>query len=194
MDGFRNFPTFADDLASRCDGELECTEEFEITGNRAGGGSIAFPVRLKATGHKAWVKPAVAAAGNERTAAHERIVASLAYTLRFPVAPVMLSRHTRGHGLPEVVALSFATLPQGKPWNGIAGVLRDDHKRAIGRQLSAMLALHCWIDDHDHDWNEENALFEVDPDGTARAVFSEGCAGVSRSALLPLHLTAGTQG
>ncbi len=171
MGKFRNFPANVDELAARCSANLICTEEFEIIGNHAGGGSIAFPVRLKGSGLLAWVKPAVAAGDNARTAAHEKIVADFAHALGFPVAPVMLSRMTKGHGLPLIVALSFATLKQPTPWNGVAGILSDKHKAALRPQLSAMLALHCWIDDHDHDWNEGNALFECDADGTARTVF-----------------------
>src|SRR5579863_2438401 len=104
---WRHFSTDLEELARRCIAESFCREEFEIVGTRAGGGSIAFPVRLKVSGRLAWVKPAVAAGDNARTAAHEKIVADLAQEFGFPVAPVMLSRMTQGHGLPSIVALSF---------------------------------------------------------------------------------------
>lgn len=167
----RKFSADVDDLAKQCVSEPLCKEEFEIIGTRAGGGSIAFPVRLKGSGKLAWVKPAVAAGDNARTAAHEKIVADLALALDCPVAPVALSRQTKGHGLPTIVALSFATLKQPKPWNAIIGIMTDAHKAALCPQLSSMLALHCWIDDHDHNWNDGNALFECDADGNARTVF-----------------------
>ena len=166
---FRYFSKDTEALAHACE-ELFCNEEFEIIGNRVGGGSIAFPVRLN-SGALAWVKPAVAAGGNERTAAHEKIVADLAHKLGFAVAPAMLSRQIKGHGLPQVVALSFAALKQPSTWNGVSGRLTDEHKKALSTQLSAILALHCWVDDHDHDWNEGNALFECEANGAARAVF-----------------------
>jgi hypothetical protein len=171
MPKFRNFPADIEDLAKQCAADPLCTEEFEIIGTRAGGGSIAFPVRLKASGRLAWVKPAVAAGDNARTAAHEKIVADLAYALGFAIAPVALSRMTKGHGLPPIVALSFAALKQPKSWSGVLATLTDTHKAALRPQLSAILALHCWIDDHDHDWNEGNALFECDSNGAARTVF-----------------------
>jgi hypothetical protein len=160
-----------EDVAAICAADIFCKDEFEIVGNRAGGGSIAFPVRLKDSGLLAWVKPAVAAGGNERTAAHEKIVADLGHKLRFPVAPVMLSDKTKGHGLPDVVALSFGVLAQPRSWNGVEAILSDDHKQSLAHQLSAIWALHCWIDDHDHNWNDGNALFEIRPDGTSSAVF-----------------------
>jgi hypothetical protein len=167
----RNFTADVEEMAKEYAADVFCDEEFEIIGGRAGGGSIAFPVRLKTSGRLAWVKPAVAAGQNARTAAHEKIVADVGYALGFPVAPVALNERTKGHGLPEVVALSFATLKQPRPWNGIKGALTNDHKAALSPQLAAILALHCLIDDHDHNWNEGNALFEIESGGAARTVF-----------------------
>jgi hypothetical protein len=34
-----------------------------------------------------------------------------------------------------------------------------------------MWGFHAWIDDHDHNWHEGNALFECHADGTAGTVF-----------------------
>jgi hypothetical protein len=167
---WRDFSNDVENNAAICASELFCDEEFEIIGSRAGGGSVAYPVRLKTSGRLAWAKPA-SVGGNEKTAAHEKIVADVGYKLKFPIAPVLLSKQTKAHGLPEIVALSFATLKQGRPWNGVEATLADSHKTAIGRQLSAILSLHCWIDDHDHDWNEGNALFEGDAGGLGRTVF-----------------------
>jgi hypothetical protein len=173
MGKYRKFPQNVEDLAKRCAAGLLCPEEFDITGGRLGGGSVAFPVQVKGPFCAAWVKPAVAAGDNATTAAHEKIVADVAHALGFPVAPVMLSTKTQGKSvpLPNTVALSFATLGQARPWNGIAPTMTNDHKRALCPQMSAMFALHCWIDDHDHNWNESNAQFECNADGSASAVF-----------------------
>lgn len=169
----KNFPAQSEALAKRCASDLFCTEEFDVAGGRAGGGSGAFPVKVNGFVPPAWVKPASDAGDNARTAAHEKIVADIACALGFPVAPVMLSTMTKGKPvpLPGTVALSFGVLTQPKPWNGVAAIMNDDHKAALCPQMSAMFALHCWIDDHDHSWNEGNALFEIHADGTAATVF-----------------------
>ena len=115
---------------------------------------------------------------NVHTVAHEKIVADLGYVLGFAVAPAMLSRLTteKLHAgqplrLPSVVALSFDILEQPRSWSGVCCNLTDAHKAALAPQIAAVFALHCWIDDHDHSWNEGNARFEINGDGSARAVF-----------------------
>ena len=175
MGKFRNFPENSIDTLKRCT-ELLCAEEFEITGDRRGGASGSYPVKVE--GRTGWVKPANTDAANAGTAAHEKIVADLAYALGFPVAPAMLTRGTKDKKfsgnpvpLPTVAVISFDVLSQPKAWAGISANLTDKHKAALAPQLSALLALNCWVDDHDHAWNEGNALFEINDDGTAQAVF-----------------------
>lgn len=177
MGDFRNFPDSSETTAKHST-ELECTKKFEITGNRLGGASGAYPVKVDGPLCPAWAKPANANADNAHTPAHEKIVADLAHKLGFPAAPVMLSRLTQDKSyqnnpvqLPAVVALSFDVLNQPKPWTKIEPLLNDQHKASLCPQLSAALALHCLVDDHDHDWNDANALFEINDDGTARTVF-----------------------
>jgi hypothetical protein len=173
MPKLRNFPANSEALAKRCASELFCVEDFDVAGGRAGGGSGAFPVKVNGFVPPAWVKPAAAVGDNTRTAAHEKIVADIACALTFPVAPVMLSTLTKGKPvpLPDTVALSFGVLGQPKPWSGITAIMSDNHKASLSPQMSAMFALHCWIDDHDHNWNEGNALFECYADGSAAVVF-----------------------
>jgi hypothetical protein len=174
----RDFPQSSEETATRCNGDVLCADGFEITGARRGGGSGAYPVKVTGPSCTAWAKPTTDGGANARAAAHEKIVADLAFKLGFPVAPVMLSRLTKDKkfqgnpvSLPKVVALSFDVFRQPRPWNAIQPLLDDKHKAALCPQLSAALALHCWVDDHDHDWNDGNALFEIDADGGARAAF-----------------------
>ena len=88
------------------------------------------------------------------TAAHEKIAADLGHALGLPVAPVLLSKQTKGHGLPNIVALSFATLKQPTQWGA---VVADGGQRADLRPaLAGMWGFHCWIDDHDHNWSDGN--------------------------------------
>jgi hypothetical protein len=107
---WRFFATDVEAHARVCREGLFCEEQFEIIGTRAGGGSIAFPVKLKTSGRLTWVKPAVAAGDNALTSAHEKIAADIGHALGLPVAPTLLSKQTKGHGLPEIVALSFRPL------------------------------------------------------------------------------------
>ena len=101
---WRRFSSHIEDTARKLAGDLFSTEKFMIVGNRQGGGSIAFPVTLSSSGLRAFVKPAVAAGNNARTAANEKIAADLGYALGLPIAPPILSRETKGHGLPPTVA------------------------------------------------------------------------------------------
>ena len=102
-------------------------------------------------------------------------MSDLAHALEFPVAPALLSTLTQGKpvGLPNTVVISFSTLKQGSPWPALAPAMTDAHRAALCPQLSAMLVLHCLVDDQDHDWNDGNALFEINPDGTAAAAFHD---------------------
>jgi hypothetical protein len=168
---WRRFSAEVEDFAKTYAADLRCHGRFTIDGDRRGGGSIAFPVTLVNSKRRAFVKPAVAAGDNARTAAHEKIAADLGYALGLPVAPVILSNETHGHGLPTTVALSFVTFPQPRPWATTAPILTNVHKTLLRSALSGMWVFHTWIEDHDHNWNEGNALFEVSSDGNAGVVF-----------------------
>ncbi len=168
---WRRFSSEVEGFAKTYATDLLSNERFTIDGNRRGSGSIAFPVTLVDSKRQAFVKPAVAAGDNARTAAHEKIAADLGHALSLPIAPAVLSRETKGHGLPPAVALSFVTFPQPRPWATMAPILTNVHKTSLCSALSAMWVFHTWIDDHDHNWNEGNALFEVSTDGNAGVVF-----------------------
>lgn len=146
-----------------------CTEGFDVIGSKAGGGTGAVPIKFKAANSTAWLKPWQAKGARLADVAHERIAFRLGHFLSLPVSPVAIAKNSADANLPPWVALSYAALEQPRPWGQNA--FDEATARRFAPVLGAMLAFHCWIDDHDHNWNEGNALFELSARGPAAAYF-----------------------
>jgi hypothetical protein len=108
-------------------------------------------------------KPGIAKPTNPYTAATEKIVADLAFTLELPVPPVTLWDRGAAAGEPRHVAVSAWAFDQPFPWRQIEALLTRDHLAQLVRPASAVLPFEEWIGAADRQ-NDGNVLIGFGPD------------------------------
>ena len=169
---WRSFSPEIDGWADQCANGLLDENAFDLDGQAVGGGTSAVPIIMRQSNRRAHAKPA-RVGGDGTAVACEKIASDLAFRLGLPLAPVLLSRQTDGKAiqLPGIVALSFHTFAQPRSWNGDFNTIPPDHHARVRKALSAIYVFHAWIDDHDHNWSENNALIEVGANQTSLVFF-----------------------
>ena len=165
----RHFETHIEALAQQCFDQPILDDTFIVEGMPEGGGTSSRRVRVAGTNQRAWAKPARIAPDNLNCVVNEKIASDLAFSLGLPVAPVQIIKRCTVPDFPPVVALSYSALPQPRQWGQVS--VTHSQRKSLASVLGAMFAFHAWIDDHDHNWNDGNALLETSNDGSIRAVF-----------------------
>lgn len=118
------------------------------------------------TPYKAWAKPA--RGSNPLVVGREKLAADLAFHLGLPVCPVRITRQTSKHHpvLPEVVSLSYETLPSGKDWDQFKATQQEIEK--LRSAFTALWVFHGWIAERDHRGAGWNLKGERLPGGKVR--------------------------
>jgi hypothetical protein len=165
----RQFEDHVEALARQCFETPILQDSFTVVGGLEGGGTSSCRVKINRSGLSAWAKPARIAADNLSCVVNEKIASDLAFRLGLPVAPVQIIQNCSVPGFPQNVAVSYAASPQARHWGQV--FVPGQHAQLLAPRLGAILVFHAWIDDHDHNWHDGNALLEVLGPDKIRAVF-----------------------